>query len=250
MLTADGKKRCPRCGETKIAVGGFYKVNRKAGDGFAGYCIPCTKLNAVKWQKGNPEKKAASDRRQNDKPQRKADRKRRAREWEKANPEKARAKRRRNYKNGGRERSATWRAANKSKVQASQRKYHQKPEWKEMNKYRQRMRRATFTYQIEDAARRVTRKYGIEAAFTLVEWLKVIEAFGGGCAYCGVVIDGLELEHIDPLSRGGKHEIGNIAPSCRPCNLSKGSKTPEEFAAKNDVSFDPVDVRRRASLKN
>jgi 5-methylcytosine-specific restriction endonuclease McrA len=32
------------------------------------------------------------------------------------------------------------------------------------------------------------------------------------------------IDHIIPLSRGGRHSIGNLAPACAACNLKKGYK--------------------------
>lgn len=29
------------------------------------------------------------------------------------------------------------------------------------------------------------------------------------------------MDHVVPLSRGGRHSIGNILPACESCNLSK-----------------------------
>ncbi len=48
------------------------------------------------------------------------------------------------------------------------------------------------------------------------------------CHYCD---EGLyeHLEHCIPLSRGGTHTKENLVPSCAPCNLSKGDKTPDEW---------------------
>lgn len=51
------------------------------------------------------------------------------------------------------------------------------------------------------------------------------------CRYCLVDFD-LEpytLEHIVPLSRGGKHEKRNIALVCKACNSSKRNKTHTEY---------------------
>lgn len=32
------------------------------------------------------------------------------------------------------------------------------------------------------------------------------------------------IDHIVPLSKGGLHDISNVAGACKPCNLSKGNK--------------------------
>ena len=43
---------------------------------------------------------------------------------------------------------------------------------------------------------------------------------GNCCAYCGNGGD-MQIEHVEPISEGGAHDIGNIVPSCWPCNTSK-----------------------------
>lgn len=49
------------------------------------------------------------------------------------------------------------------------------------------------------------------------------------CATCdapvGYAPGSLHVEHGVPLSRGGAHTVGNLTPSCEPCNLSKGART-------------------------
>jgi len=50
------------------------------------------------------------------------------------------------------------------------------------------------------------------------------------CAYCGGHFAELELtvEHILPVSRGGRHEWTNVVTACRSCNTRKGNRRPEE----------------------
>jgi len=50
------------------------------------------------------------------------------------------------------------------------------------------------------------------------------------CAYCGhAFVEGdLTIEHILPLSRGGRHEWTNVVTACRSCNTRKGNRSPEE----------------------
>ncbi len=46
------------------------------------------------------------------------------------------------------------------------------------------------------------------------------------CQYCGGLAD--SIDHVMPRSRGGEHAWDNVAAACRPCNLSKRDRTPDE----------------------
>ncbi len=46
------------------------------------------------------------------------------------------------------------------------------------------------------------------------------------CQYCGDRAD--SIDHVLPRSRGGPHSWENVAAACKPCNLSKRDRTPEE----------------------
>ena len=61
------------------------------------------------------------------------------------------------------------------------------------------------------------------------------------CQYCGVkvgkthselhrklIVNDLTLDHIFPVSRGGKTVPENLVTSCKPCNQRKADRTPEE----------------------
>jgi 5-methylcytosine-specific restriction endonuclease McrA len=47
--------------------------------------------------------------------------------------------------------------------------------------------------------------------------------YSSACLYCGST-DRITADHIVPISRGGSHGIGNLAPACWSCNSSKGAK--------------------------
>lgn len=49
---------------------------------------------------------------------------------------------------------------------------------------------------------------------------------GHRCAYCGSHAD--SIDHVVPRSRGGKNVWENVIAACRPCNLRKRDRTPEE----------------------
>jgi 5-methylcytosine-specific restriction endonuclease McrA len=52
------------------------------------------------------------------------------------------------------------------------------------------------------------------------EWA-ALQAAWGGCAYCGATDRALQRDCVQPLSRGGRYTLANIAPACGPCNASK-----------------------------
>lgn len=59
------------------------------------------------------------------------------------------------------------------------------------------------------------------------------------CSYCKTDFTTSNIvnwDHVVPLSRGGKHSIGNLAPSCRKCNTSKGNRYLTEWK-KNPLRF-------------
>jgi 5-methylcytosine-specific restriction endonuclease McrA len=51
------------------------------------------------------------------------------------------------------------------------------------------------------------------------------------CAGCGSMKD-QTIDHIVPLSRGGKHSIGNLQTLCKSCNSSKNCKLLVEWQAR------------------
>jgi len=46
------------------------------------------------------------------------------------------------------------------------------------------------------------------------------------CQYCGQRAD--SIDHVLQRSRGGPHTWENVAAACRPCNLNKRDRTPDE----------------------
>ena len=46
------------------------------------------------------------------------------------------------------------------------------------------------------------------------------------CQYCGSRAD--SIDHVQPRSRGGTNTWENVVAACRPCNLTKRDRTPDE----------------------
>lgn len=58
----------------------------------------------------------------------------------------------------------------------------------------------------------------------------LINTSDGLCTYCRKELtDDFEIDHIHPVSRGGKSNIENLCLACRLCNRSKSNKTVYEW---------------------
>jgi 5-methylcytosine-specific restriction endonuclease McrA len=57
----------------------------------------------------------------------------------------------------------------------------------------------------------------------------LLEKWGRKCAYCGAENVRLEIEHIDPKSKGGSNRVSNLTLACHNCNQAKDNKPIEEF---------------------
>lgn len=55
------------------------------------------------------------------------------------------------------------------------------------------------------------------------DWLRLCTRYRHCCAYCGAMRS-LTMDHVIPISRGGRHSIGNLVPACGPCNSSKSGR--------------------------
>jgi len=64
-----------------------------------------------------------------------------------------------------------------------------------------------------------------EGAFSIPEWKLVVKEYNNLCAYCNTKNENLQIDHVVPLSRGGRNSIDNIVPACGSCNSSKRDKT-------------------------
>ena len=60
-------------------------------------------------------------------------------------------------------------------------------------------------------------------------WMRKITM--GVCHYCGLEVGRAQLtmDHVVPLSRGGKSRKGNIVPCCKDCNSKKKYLLPVEW---------------------
>ena len=125
-----------------------------------------------------------------------------------------------------REYNRRWGLENRAHVRAKRR------EWVEKNleavrEYQREYQRVWYPSnrerQSEYQSRRRDRKNAAgRFVVTKADYASLIRRHEGRCAYCPS--PATEWDHVVPISRGGRHSIANILPSCMPCNRSKGAK--------------------------
>ena len=124
-------------------------------------------------------------------------------------------------------------AANKERYSATQ------AAWYKKNKERQAASTAAWKKANPEkikayAQRRRAKKRNAQGTFTADDWKQRLAYHSYRCVYCGVekheTPEGwLEADHMIPLAKGGTNWPSNLAPACKSCNCSKGTKTYFEF---------------------
>ena len=141
--------------------------------------------------------------------------------WNKENQEKARAA------------DAKYRLANPEKHKVCDSRWH----WENLEKARAadaKFRRANREKRAVSYNKWRTLKYTntpIGEMLMSTEWLAILAEAAGHCHYCDKEAK-LTLDHVIPLSKGGKHSADNVVAACGHCNSSKGNKTLAEWQAK------------------
>ena len=80
-------------------------------------------------------------------------------------------------------------------------------------------------------------------------WLRKVQ--NDSCYYCGVSIsDNAQVEHLQPLARGGSNGFRNIMLACPSCNAAKGARSEAVFWLRLRRQLRPAAfVRLRDSAK-
>jgi len=222
-------KTCSVCKQTLPA--NAFGVNKKSPSGLRSNCKSCRTIESKKYRTKYPEKKAQGDRSYRAANKDKIrERKRRYRaldperwseygkQYRANNSEQIAASKRDWYlRNPERlsQMTTAWREANPEKVREYKRAYKLRNPDKDRQYYEQNKWR----YEISRAKRRAIKA---KASIYVITAKDVSKIMSRPCIYCGAKAE--HLEHVIPLSRGGLHSIGNLAPACAKCNLSKGAK--------------------------
>lgn len=149
----------------------------------------------------------------------------RTRRWREKHPEKARATWQR------------WQAENPEKARESSRKSYAKNADMERAKaavrreenrdlIRQRSRESYWRDPSKQRNRRHLRRVA-ESEF-LVLPKELHRLYSQPCAACGSM-ENQSLDHVIPISKGGRHSIGNLQTLCLTCNVKKANRTIMEW---------------------
>ena len=120
---------------------------------------------------------------------------------------------------------AKWRDKNRAKLQEYQRNYNAN------NRDKERVKSAKYLAKNPEwnALKSQKRRARLANCETLAISKKDMRhIYKQNCSFCKTKED-ITLDHIIPISRGGRHSIGNLQPLCRTCNSSKKDKTIMEW---------------------
>ncbi|MUG96253.1 endonuclease [Scytonema sp. UIC 10036] len=84
--------------------------------------------------------------------------------------------------------------------------------------------------------------------YTLREAL--LEHWGRECVYCGKTDVPLQMEHINPRSKGGSDRFSNLTLSCEKCNQKKGNKPVEQFLKNKGEILQKIKANQKKSLSD
>lgn len=191
---ANGFKCCPKCKQW-LEFEHFCK-NKNKKDNLSSYCRECCRLNRVSYSKKNKEII-----------------KERTKQYYKKNKEIL-------Y-----ERTKQWRKENKEKSDAIYARYRKTKKRKIVLKKYQESELGKRT----GANRSQRRRARLSQCETFVILDKEIRRLRNSpCNVCGSK-ENIHLDHIIPITRNGRHSIGNLQPLCQHCNCSKNDKLMAEW---------------------
>jgi 5-methylcytosine-specific restriction endonuclease McrA len=187
-------KACRTCLQVKAPV--LFKKEKRASSGLASICLSCHSHQVNEYTKNNKDKIKALRKKSYDKDPK--TRIARSQKWANENPTKRKLI------------EATYRATHRKENQA------RSEAWRLKNLDKPR----------EYKLRRRVRIQSNGQFLILPKEIKRL--YASACFYCQGQ-QRIEADHLIPVSKGGRHSIGNLVPACRWCNASKGNRLLSEW---------------------
>ncbi|GAA3239610.1 hypothetical protein GCM10020216_064620 [Nonomuraea helvata] len=91
-------------------------------------------------------------------------------------------------------------------------------------------------------------QHGTLHGYEVREYL--LEKWGRACAYCAAENTPLNIDHIQPRSRGGSDRISNLTVACVPCNQSKNNMPVTEFLARRPAILARLLAQAKTPLRD
>jgi hypothetical protein len=91
-------------------------------------------------------------------------------------------------------------------------------------------------------------QHGTLQGIEIKEYL--LEKWGHKCAYCGATNVPLEVEHIQPKSKGGSNRVSNLTIACHSCNQRKDKIPIEQFLSKKPKLVHKILAQTKESLRD
>ena len=73
--------------------------------------------------------------------------------------------------------------------------------------------------KVQEKRNRASRRYRSKAARITAAQIKAVKDRDKACVKCGA--EGVDIDHITPVSAGGQTEMGNLQLLCKPCHIEK-----------------------------
>lgn len=192
-------KQCTKCQELKPATLEYFHKDRTRPDGINPRCKVCVKAfqqsihpkmieAAYRWRDANPDEAKAA-----------------IKNWQKNNPDKVQS-----YwlTENSRLKSRNWRAANREKSRQAAR------QWAKDNPVKNAIQTANHKALLN----------GSEGTYTEAEWTELCARYSYLCLCCKEQKP-LTVDHVIPVTKGGRNDVSNLQPLCKECNSRKGQKT-------------------------
>jgi len=239
QIGSDGLKLCPKCGE-RLPVGAFGKCRSRL-DGLTVYCKACK--NAYTRGRYNSD----ADLRESISKQRKerivSDPGYRERKNKRETEYYAQRKTELGFMEGRRRRHKEW-VANHPEAAKHRNRMHDArlrddPKLRARRNERRRKRYAIdpkFKSSLQNhCARYRAVKRGNGGTYSLDDWRDMCDLAGGRCLMCGKDAP-LTVDHVLPVSKGGRSNIANLQPLCQSCNAKKGA-THKDYRTPNMLQW-------------
>ena len=179
-------KTCNNCKNSYPATLEFFYGDSRVASGLRAVCKSCHKSIS----EATKDKDRAKER---------------LKEWRRENPDKVRAQQAR---------------SNKKMSESGYHADHYRKNSRRINDRRNRWLKETGKMDQYNHKRRSLLKEEV----TPDEWNLILERYGSHCLVPGCINEDVTVDHVIPLSLGGRNHISNLQPLCKSHNSSKGAK--------------------------